>query len=324
MENNLRKALLKTALITSPIIALLVATPVFIVSTISIKYFPLILFFITMASLFSWWLQRSTVTTKPIYRFLISVLIMLLISSVVAFFVVPPFEMPFVQFSILRIVNIIAINAIVFVLMEIQIVSNRKVKLEIENNALSISNLKAQIQNLKSQINPHFFFNSLSTLKSLVKRNPEIAEVYIVKLSEFLRQSIKNKSDLVSLEDEIQLCREYIDLEKMRFANALFVNLQIDSSIMKNKIPFFSIQSLIENAIKHNLMSLERPLTIDITNSGNYIQVRNNMQEKIVISNASKTGLINLSERVILLCKEDLQIEKNETEFIVRIKSLPE
>jgi sensor histidine kinase YesM len=151
-----------------------------------------------------------------------------------------------------------------------------KLQLENENNQLKISQLEAQLAQLKNQINPHFLFNALSSLKSLMKRNPEIAEGYLMKLSNFLRISINQNKDLVLLEEELQLCNDYIDLQKMRFQEGIKYSVDIDKNALRYRIPFFALQSLLENAIKHNAISAVSPLHIRVKVKDNWVEVSNN------------------------------------------------
>jgi len=169
-----------------------------------------------------------------------------------------------------------------------------KLHLEEENNQLKVSRLQTELSYLKNQINPHFLFNALASLKSL-RVNPQIAESYLMKLSEFLRVSIGQTVDLISLQEELLLCKDYIDLQKIRFQDGLIYETEIDPNSLQNRIPFFALQSLIENSLKHNIVSLINPLTIRVEVKGNQLTIINNIQALFTEVASSNTGLHNLN-----------------------------
>jgi LytS/YehU family sensor histidine kinase len=175
---------------------------------------------------------------------------------------------------------------------------------------------------LKTHINPHFLFNALASLKSLIRINPQIAESYLMKLSEFLRASISQTNDLISLQDELQLCNEYIDLQKIRFQEGLIYETDIDPNSLHNKIPFFALQSLIENALKHNIVSLINPLTIRVEVKGNQLTIINNIQALLTQVTSSNTGLSNLNERMKIQTGQRIFIDKNQHHFKVQLTLL--
>ena len=146
-----------------------------------------------------------------------------------------------------------------------------------------IENEKAQaeLQLLKAQINPHFLFNSLNSIKSLVIENPNVARRAIDLLSDLLRSSLYEKDkDLIYIKNELSLVYDYIELEKMRFEERLQLKTNIDDEVINYKIPTLSIQLLVENAIKHNIVSKSKHLTIDIYFDNQFIVVSNNLQKK--------------------------------------------
>ncbi len=173
-----------------------------------------------------------------------------------------------------------------------------------ENARLSIIIKEAQLNNLSAQLNPHFFFNSLNNIKFLVIENPDAARRSIDLLSELLRNSLNsNLGKLISLDDEINLVRDYLELEKIRFEERLQIKIETSLDLSKYLILPFSIQSLVENAIKHG---------IEKRKSGGFLTVKVEMENdfiKITVQNSGKLsneitnsgiGLSNLKERLLL------------------------
>lgn len=195
---------------------------------------------------------------------------------------------------------------------------------ELENARLKFANTEAINQLLRQQIHPHFLFNALNTLKSLIRRHPEKAEEYLIHLSDFLRASIsKGHKDIISLRDEIKLSVDYLEMQKMRAGEALKFSIDIDQQALANRwLPAFSLQPLLENAIKHNVLTSEDPLYLDVIQEGDYLKVVNNLQVKHQTEASTGSGLMNLSERYKMLTGEDILIEDDGRTFTVKIKIL--
>lgn len=237
---------------------------------------------------------------------------------------VPSFGFRFER-SQLPFMTAIVINTIVMVILELILVLHHKGQVELENTRLRMNHLLAKHQHLKHQLQPHFLFNSLSTLKSLIKVSPATAEVYLVQLSVLLRSSLaSHELTVVPLAEELQLCRDYLELQKMRYGNAFHFVIQIPEAVTATiSVPAFSLQVLVENAIKHNVLTVENPLTIYISyQEEGYIEVKNNKRIKSISEPHSGTGLANLSERYKLISGHDILIIVNENDFIVKIKTL--
>jgi hypothetical protein len=185
---------------------------------------------------------------------------------------------------------------------------------------LAQEKLLFQYETLKSQVNPHFLFNSLNILSSLVHSNPSLSEEFIRKLSNIYRYILENQEkDLVPLTDEMQFVREYFSLQKIRDEEK--IELKVELTETENLlIPPVSLQLLIENAMKHNATTRKNPLVVTIHNEGmDKLVVRNNLQPKSQLSNSSKTGLKNLNERCRLILKREIEINQTDTEFAVKI-----
>jgi sensor histidine kinase YesM len=212
-------------------------------------------------------------------------------------------------------------NLFVLFIIDIIISRNREKMVVNENSILRIKNLEAQQIQLRQQIQPHFLFNSLNTLKSLINSHPAEAEEYLVKLSSFLRYNLRsNDQDLILLIDELKICKEYLEIQKVRFKEALKYSINIDEQkILTAQIPIFAIQILLENAIKHNTLTAENPLVIEISlTSGNTIKVSNNLQERKKRDiESTQIGLKNLQERYSLLDKKEISISKTTDKFEV-------
>lgn len=233
----------------------------------------------------------------------------------------PPARIKMIIFPILQ---SLSINIIIIVLTELVLLKQTKLKVDSENEQLRMANLQARNSQLQQQLHPHFLFNSLSTLRSLVNRSPEKAEEYIEKLSELLRFSTNNShQSLVSIKEEVELCTNYLVMQQTRFGSALDFSIDIPFHLQEHgKVPLFALQQLAENAIKHNALTKEQPLFIKISsdNTSEWITVKNNLQPKQVIEYSNGIGLANLSERYQLTGVEDIVITKNDNEFSVVIK----
>lgn len=160
-------------------------------------------------------------------------------------------------------------------------------KQEISNLELLASNKESELKNLRSQLNPHFLFNSLNSIRALVDIDPNKAKKSITTLSNLLRQSlVLGKENLVSLENELNVAKSYLDLERVRFEERLRVEWEIDSDLAEFQVPPFSLQMMVENAIKHGISNLkdgglvkisayssDDRVCIQVVNSGNLQKV---------------------------------------------------
>ncbi len=216
------------------------------------------------------------------------------------------------------------INSFVLSFQNSVIIQHDKAKSDRENSMLKTANAEAEVHLLRQQIHPHFLFNALSILKSLIKVNPKAAEEYLVCLSDFLRTSVSNNNiKMIKLKDEIKLCRDYIAMQKIRFGEALKCIFDIsEKDLEKGFVPSFSIQPLLENAIKHNELTVESPLHINVSIENDFVQVVNNRKLKSTTEKSVGSGLANLSERYRILAQEEVIIDEDENRFSVRIKIL--
>ena len=179
-----------------------------------------------------------------------------------------------------------------------------------------------QNETLKNQVNPHFLFNSLNTLSSLVAAQPEVAEEFINRLSSIYRYILENSSkNKVPLSEELSFIKDYFYLHKIRDDGKILLDIRVDESDKSEILPV-SLQILVENAIKHNKATRESPLRILIYIENKHVIVKNNLQKMALQLKSTHIGLKNLAQRVSLISKKTLIIEETNMEFIVKIPLL--
>lgn len=195
--------------------------------------------------------------------------------------------------------------------------------LQLKNLQKEKENLASQFEILKGQINPHFLFNCLNTLVSLIGSEPEKAIQFTIQFARLYRQILEMGDEkLIQLEREIELLDNYLYLQKMRFGSNLILTANINE--LRYVLPPFALQLLAENSIKHNIVSDTHPLEITITQKENLLVVTNNIVPRQVEEPSTGLGLKNLSTRYVLLTGMDLHIEKNNELFIVTLPLIPE
>lgn len=210
-------------------------------------------------------------------------------------------------------------SVVVIFISQIIYLSQKQQQIAIQYEALATENIRIKYEALKSQIDPHFLFNTLSILDSLVAIDQRKAQEYIQKFSSTYRYMLQNK-DVVVLDDELEFTYNYCDLMSIRYGESLAVNFKIDDKYKKYFIASLGLQTLVENAIKHNIISKQKQLVIDIETTGEgLLTVSNNYQPKDVPSAGAGIGLANLSERYLLKWQEKIQIEKTDTLFRVSL-----
>ncbi|MEZ7884491.1 MAG: histidine kinase [Bacteroidales bacterium] len=177
-----------------------------------------------------------------------------------------------------------------------------------------------QYQQLKTQLNPHFLFNSLNVLDFLIHTDQDKASEFVRKLSSVYRYLL-NKGDntIVSLREEIDFVNLYVDLLKERFSDGLHVNVNVDEKYMALGIIPGGLQLLVENATKHNIVSIDSPLEINIYIEDNQLIVVNNLQPRINTIDSSGLGIKNIKGQYMLLIKKDITINKSKEFFEVRL-----
>jgi hypothetical protein len=181
----------------------------------------------------------------------------------------------------------------------------------------------AKFESLKNQIDPHFLFNSLNVLSSLIEENPDNAQRFTTSLSKIYRYVLEQKDkELVSLEEELAFAKTYMNLLKMRFENSLFYELPTTILNPEAKVVPLSLQLLLENTVKHNVVSEQRPLHIRIYVEGDYLAIQNDYQKKEVLQERKGVGLQNIINRYGIITNRKVLIEQNEQTFTVKIPVL--
>ncbi|MEZ7504045.1 histidine kinase [Flavobacterium sp. Arc2] len=181
----------------------------------------------------------------------------------------------------------------------------------------------AKFESLKNQIDPHFLFNSLNVLSSLIEENPENAQRFTTSLSKIYRYVLEQKDkELVSVEEELTFAKTYMNLLKMRFENSLFYELPTSIIDPEAKVVPLSLQLLLENTVKHNVVSEKRPLHIRIFVENGYLVVENDYQKKEVLQDRKGVGLQNIINRYGIITDRKVLIGQNEKIFTVKIPIL--
>jgi sensor histidine kinase YesM len=196
-------------------------------------------------------------------------------------------------------------------------------KSEVTQQRIIAGTANAKFETLKNQIDPHFLFNSLNVLSSLIEENPENAQRFTTSLSKIYRYVLEQKDkELVSVTEELSFAKTYMNLLKMRFENSLFYELPETTINPEAKVVPLSLQLLLENTVKHNVVSEQKPLHIRIFIEGDYLAVQNDYQKKEVLQSRQGVGLQNIVDRYGIITNRKVLIEQNEQTFTVRIPIL--
>lgn len=200
---------------------------------------------------------------------------------------------------------------------------NQQVGIELERT--KADNLGAQYELLKHQVNPHFLFNSLNTLKYMVESEDEHSVDFILKLSNFYRFTLESrKMDLITLAEELKILDAYVFLLKARFEEGIDLSIQIDQEHYPSFIPPFTLQLLVENCIKHNIVSMGRPLAIRLYSEKDFIFVENNIQLKKTPEASTGLGLENIDQRYVHFADKKIEILVSETLFTIKLPIIHE
>ncbi|GAB3505190.1 hypothetical protein GCM10027442_08190 [Emticicia fontis] len=201
--------------------------------------------------------------------------------------------------------------------------SNEVHRLQAQTSRLEKDKTEIQYQNLINHLNPHFLFNSLTSLNSLILTEPKKASKFLQKLSLIYRYILQNKEkESVTLEHEINFVKNYIDLQQSRFEEGLNINIDIPRQYLSSGIVPVTLQNLFENAIKHNTIEDEKPLFISVYIKDEYLIVENNIQRKAYVETSNKQGLESLKKLYYYLTSEPLEIIETDEVFIVKVPLL--
>lgn len=339
--NSNNRKILKVALYTSPLIGILAITPIFILRAASFTLYPRSVLSITLIVYFAWMINLAIINYpgkfelwknfQGIIRYIISyilsasfIMLAIRMRKLVYFGFDVSCEITQPHSPYATLVMAISLNTFILIILDLILLRENKTKIEIENARLKLKNSEAMYQQLKQQIHPHFLFNSLNTLKSLINKSPDIAEDYLIRLSDFLRVSVSAGYDKsVNIKDELKMCLDYLEMQKIRYGEALQFSIDIpEETDLTGFVPVFSLQLLSENAIKHNALTNESPLQILIKYEESRITVMNNLQPKLITETTTGSGLMNLAERYKILSGDEIIIHIIANQFSVSIKIL--
>lgn len=196
-------------------------------------------------------------------------------------------------------------------------------KKEVVEQKLIAKSANAQFESLKNQLDPHFLFNSLNVLSSLIDENPNQAQKFTASMSKIYRYVLEQKDkELVTVEDEIEFAKTYCDLLKTRFEDSVDFVFDVKKEDYRKYVVPLSLQLLLENCIKHNFATSSKPLVIRIFSEGEILCIENNLQVREQIKESSGIGLSNIVQRYSLLTKRNVFIEKSEDYFKVKLPML--
>lgn len=219
----------------------------------------------------------------------------------------------------------ILINLVFYMFLHLlqQNYENQHVTMELER--IKSDNLSAQYELLKQQVNPHFLFNSLNTLKAMVESGEQEAVDFIIKLSNFYRFTLESrKLDLIHVREEMDILNAYLFLQKARFGDGFTFTSTLNDRQLETLIPPFTLQLLVENCIKHNIVSLEKPLHIRIYTENDKIIIENQVQQKTGEQNSLGVGLKNIDLRYQHLLHQHIDIVANEKTFQIKLPLIHE
>src|SRR6478609_2355758 len=188
-----------------------------------------------------------------------------------------------------------------------------------EKEQLEQLTLQHEFDTLKSQVNPHFLFNCFNTLSSLISEDPERAEKFLDELSKVYRYLLRNNEDgLSTVKAELKFIQSYFELLKTRHGNAIQMQIEVDKKYEQYLIPSLSLQLVVENAVKHNTISKNQPLVIDIfTTAGHKLVVNNNLQRKAVKAPSNRVGILNIRSKYELLDQPGFQVVEDKKNYTV-------
>ncbi|MCB0557693.1 MAG: histidine kinase [Lewinellaceae bacterium] len=217
-------------------------------------------------------------------------------------------------------VGTLMIVALVSTLYESAFLYDRWKRTIVEAEQLKRENIESQLEGLKSQVNPHFLFNSLNTLSYIIPEDPVKAVQFVQKLSKAYRYilEIRDKK-LISLEEELNFLQAYLFLVQERFGDNLRADIQVSDEVLPTRLVPLSLQILFENAVKHNIISEERPLHIELWVENNRLIVRNNLQRKRQALPSTNLGLQNIKNRYAFFSEEKVDVIETTEYFTVSI-----
>lgn len=275
---------------------------------------------------------RGVTARKSEVRSVVERGLICLVIGIIAYFLAP-ITLRFTQETVLlyksgRLIDFIVmlksflISAVVLLYSQIQRLNSQREKIVVENEMLKTENLSTKYNMLVSQVNPHFLFNSLSSLSSLVREGDKDKAInYIDQLSYTFRYITQNSSnsELVELSDELDFARAYCYLIQIRYADKISFDIDIDDKYKGYRLPALSIQPLLGNAVKHNTISSKNPMTVRIYVENMMLVVENPKHPLLSPNPGTGTGLRNLNSRYELIDGQSIVISENESIFKVSL-----
>ena len=229
----------------------------------------------------------------------------------------PPDQIQMISMNVIGLLVLLPLISINF---GIQFLSNWK-NAQLKAEEFQKETIKAELATLKNHLDPHFLFNNLNILSSLITLDPDLSQTYLEKFAEVYRNILQSsKEELVTLNQELLFITSYLYLLDIRFEDTIQTFIDVDSKEHMKYLPPLTLQMLIENAIKHNTITEIRPLKIHISSQNGFISIKNNFQpKKVEARNSGKTGLSNIKKRYTYFTDKEVQVFSNSDSFIVKV-----
>ncbi|MHC1774838.1 MAG: sensor histidine kinase [Lentimicrobium sp.] len=263
---------------------------------------------------------RRLVVEISVNTFLFSAFIVLL-SLGIKYFII---KVQFIQFSDEVLIAIFYLILLVYIPAFIEfavfLLNRWRISLA-EMERYKKENAEYRFETLRTQVNPHFLFNSLNTLSSLMYEDREKASGFIRDLSDVYRYVLENRNrETISLQEEVKFIRSFVYLYQLRFDNKLKVGIEISDGVLERLVAPMTLQLLVENAVKHNVISVKKPLEISVmADETGYLTIRNNLQKKTTGVVSSEIGLKNIISRYAYLTDKPVEVTETDSEFIVKV-----
>jgi sensor histidine kinase YesM len=270
-----------------------------------------------------WWLSGFSPVKKQINLFAINLIVIIIFAAV--FVLVKEIFSPTTvwnrrQLFFIVIVRHSFIFGILWLIAKVINLNYRQQLDFLEKERLKQESIRNQLNTLRSQMNPHFLFNALNSLNALIRQKSEEAPLFVEKLSFLLRYTLQStEKDFISLKEELAFLKAYIFLQKKRFGEKLQVSIDLPDNWMEKELPALSLQLLVENAIKHNVISNKNPLKVAIYVEGNHLVVSNPIKIRRDKADSTGKGLSGLSKRFQLQKNVTIKVSKENGDFIVKL-----
>lgn len=228
---------------------------------------------------------------------------------------------PFYKTTWFKILSLLIVVGLILWFIRFRANQRKKIyHLQLQSTRLAKDKTEIQYQNLINHLNPHFLFNSLTSLNSLIITEPKQASKFLQKLSAIYRYILQSKDkETVTIEHELNFVKNYIELQKSRFEDGLQIDVMIEEEYLSSGIVPVTLQNLFENAIKHNIIEDSNPLKISVFVDGDYLVVKNNLQRKKFVETSNKQGLESLKKLYSYLTTKPFETLETTDEFIVKI-----